>query len=94
MLNVLKNTRLAEYYNKNPFDFMTADQYVNLVVDILEILDPNIVIHRITGDGHKEDLIAPRWILNKRYILNGVDKELKRRNSYQGKYFKKIIIRR
>lgn len=89
MLNVLKNTSLEKYYEKNPFNFMTADEYINFIVDILEILPFEMVVHRITGDGEKKDLIEPRWILNKRYILNGVDKELKRRDSYQGKYYKK-----
>lgn len=88
MLNILKNTPLEEYYKNNPFYLVTADEYIGLVCDILEILPPEMVIHRITGDGKKNDLIAPRWILNKRYVLNGVDKELKRRNSYQGIRYK------
>lgn len=85
MLNILKNTDLEKYYQKNPFKLLSADEYINLICDSLEILDENISIHRITGDGPKDILIEPKWILNKRYILNGVDKELKRRNSYQGK---------
>lgn len=87
-LNILKNTDLEKYYQDTKFPLMSADEYINIVCDIIENLNENIVIHRLTGDGAKQDLIEPRWILNKRYVLNGIDKELKRRNSYQGKNYK------
>ena len=67
---------------------MPFTKYINIVCDIIEKLNENIVIHRLTGDGAKQDLIEPRWILNKRYVLNGIGKELKRRNTYQGKNYK------
>lgn len=66
----------------------TLEEYVSLVCDQLELLPPNVVIQRITGDGKKEDLIAPLWSLKKFVIMNDIDKELKRRNSYQGKFYK------
>ncbi|BEP27911.1 TIGR01212 family radical SAM protein [Helicovermis profundi] len=88
MLNILKKTDLETYYKIHPFEFMSKDDYINLICDSLEILHPSISIHRITGDGAKDLLIEPKWILNKRYILNGVDKELAKRDSYQGKYYK------
>ncbi|MEL7649437.1 MAG: TIGR01212 family radical SAM protein [Sedimentibacter sp.] len=86
MLHVLKNTDLAEYFNKTQFHLLSLDEYVELVCDSLEILDKNIVIHRITGDGKKSNLIEPRWTLNKLKVLSDIDRELKNRGSYQGKY--------
>lgn len=89
MLNVLKNTNLERYYIENQFKFMTSDEYISLVVEILENLPEDMVVNRITGDGEKKDLVEPRWILNKRYILNGVDKLMKAKDTYQGKKYKK-----
>jgi radical SAM protein (TIGR01212 family) len=63
MLNVLKETKLAEMYKKKPFHILTKEEYVDIVCDQLEILPPEIVIHRLTGDPKKEDLIAPTWVL-------------------------------
>lgn len=84
MLHILKNTPLANYYKKNPFHILTKEEYINIVCDQLEILNENIVIHRLTGDGKKEDLIEPNWTLKKVSVLNDIDKELKRRNTFQG----------
>lgn len=86
MLNVLKHTALAKMYEENPFDLMSEEAYINQVVDIIERLKPSIVIHRVTGDGAKALLIAPRWILNKRKVLNDLQKAFKTRASYQGKH--------
>lgn len=83
-LNILRDTDLAKYYENNKFYLMNADEYVDFVCDILEHLREDIVIHRLTGDGSKQELIEPKWILNKRYVLNSIDKSLKQRNSYQG----------
>jgi len=85
MLNILKDTKLEELYYKDEFYIMNVNEYIDLVVDILEILPPNIVIHRLTGDGPKNILIEPKWILNKRGVLNGILKEMRIRNTYQGK---------
>ena len=60
------------------------DEYVHLVCDELEIIHPDVVIQRITGDGARDSLIAPLWSVKKFDVINGVDKELLRRNSYQG----------
>lgn len=87
LLHILKNTDLYDYYKNNPFDLPNKDEYVNLIVESLEHLSPDIVIHRMTGDGNKSDLIAPLWSLNKRDILNKIDKKLKEKDTYQGKYF-------
>ena len=84
MLHIVRNTDLANMYHKEPFHVLTRDEYVNIVCDQLELLRPEIVINRITGDPKKEDLIEPGWLLKKFCVLNEIDKELVRRDSYQG----------
>ena len=84
MLSVTKNTELENLYKNNPFKILTKDEYIDIVCDQLELLNKNIVIHRITGDPKKEDLIEPNWLLKKFVVLNDIDKEMKRRNTYQG----------
>ncbi len=84
MLSVLKNTNMEEYYKEHPFHILSKEEYIDIVCDQLELLNPDIVIHRITGDPKKEDLIEPNWLIKKFCVLNDIDKELKRRNSYQG----------
>lgn len=88
LLHILKNTELYSYYEANPFKILTYEEYIQLICDSIEILDPKIVIHRLTGDAPKELLFEPWWALNKRRSLNGITKELKERDSYQGKFFK------
>lgn len=85
MLHIVHDTDLAKMYEENPFHVLTRDEYVNIVCDQLELLRPEIVINRITGDPKKEDLIEPSWLLKKFCVLNEIDKELVRRDSYQGK---------
>lgn len=84
MLHIIDNTDLADYYKKHPFHILTKEEYIDIVISELELLDPKIVIHRITGDPKKEDLIAPTWLLKKFCVLNDIDKEMVRRNTYQG----------
>lgn len=85
MLHILKNTELEKLYNETHFHILTKEEYIDIVCDELEILNEKIVIHRITGDPTKEDLIEPTWLLKKFCVLNDIDKEMVRRNSYQGK---------
>lgn len=85
LLHILKNTPLERYYEKEKFKVFEFEEYIDLVVDILESIDSEIVIHRMTGDGKKEELIAPLWSLNKRAVLNGIHKRLKERKTYQGR---------
>ena len=85
MLHVVKDTPLATMYEQEKFHILTKEEYIDIVCDQLELLNENIVIHRITGDPTKEDLITPDWLLKKFCVLNDIDKEMKRRNSYQGK---------
>lgn len=84
MLHIIENTDLADYYKENPFHILTKEEYIDIVVSQLEYLSPEIVIHRITGDPKKEDLIEPTWLLKKFCVLNDIDKELVKRNTYQG----------
>ncbi|GAB6155872.1 TIGR01212 family radical SAM protein [Desulfosporosinus burensis] len=85
LLHVLRGTPLATIFQDEPFDLMTKEEYVSLVADILEILPPEIVIHRLTGDGPPDDLIGPLWSRKKWEVLNAIDAELERRDSWQGK---------
>ena len=84
MLSILKNTKLAKLYNEKPFHILTKQEYVDIVCDQLEYLRPEIVINRITGDPKREDLIEPNWLIKKFTVLNEIDKEMVRRDSYQG----------
>ncbi len=85
MLHIIEDTDLADYYKEKPFHILTKEEYIDIVVEQLEVLSREIVIHRITGDPKKEDLIEPTWLLKKFCVLNDIDKELVRRNTYQGK---------
>lgn len=89
MLHIIENTDLADYYKEHPFHILTKEEYIDIVINELELLDPKIVIHRITGDPKKEDLIAPEWLLKKFCVLNDIDKEMVRRNTYQGRLLEK-----
>ena len=89
MLNVLKDTKLEQLYQKEHFHILSKDEYVNIVCDQLELLNENIVINRLTGDPKLEDLIEPKWIIKKVCVLNDIDKEMKRRESFQGTKSKK-----
>lgn len=84
MLCVLKNTQLEKIYNKNKFELLNEDEYVDLVCDFLEVLPPTTTIHRIAGNGLNKLLIEPHWIMNKFETLNKIDRTLEKRNSYQG----------
>jgi radical SAM protein (TIGR01212 family) len=88
MLHVVKDTPLANLYSKEHFHILTKEEYVDIVCDELELLPKEIVIHRLTGDPIKEDLIEPTWLIKKVSVLNDIDKELARRNTYQGFKFK------
>ena len=85
MLHIIKDTDLYDYYKENPFHILTKEEYIDIVIEQLEHLSPEIVIHRITGDPKKEDLIEPTWLLKKFCVLNDIDKEMKKRDTYQGK---------
>lgn len=88
MLHIMKNTSMAKEYQTKPFPLLSKEEYIKLVVNQLEILPPNIIIERLTGDGDQSDLIAPLWTSNKKAVLNEIDKEFVRRDSWQGKFYK------
>lgn len=87
MLFIAKNTEIAKIYEKEQFKILTKKEYIDIVIKQLEILNENVVIERITGDPIKEELIAPQWLLKKFVILNDIDKEMKKRDTWQGKNF-------
>lgn len=84
MLHIMKNTPLEKYFKENPFHVLTLEEYVDIVVSQLRYLDPNIVIHRVTGDSPKELLIEPLWTLKKFVVINEIDKLMRKENIFQG----------
>ena len=84
MLYISTGTPLALIYKDHPFPLLTKEEYIDIVCEQLEYLDPKIVIMRITGDPIKEELIAPTWLVKKFCVLNDIDKEMKKRDIYQG----------
>ena len=85
MLSILKDTPLEKMYKKKPFKVLTKEEYIDIVVSQLEYLRPEIIIHRITGDPKLDDLIEPDWLTKKFCVLNDIDKEMVKRDTYQGK---------
>lgn len=88
-LHVIRGTALAEQYGRGEFDILEPEDYVEIVCDQLEALPPSVIVERLTGDGDKRDLIAPLKSADKKAVLNGIDKELRRRGSVQGIKFGK-----
>lgn len=85
MLHILDNAPLGKYYLENPFPILSEEEYIQLIGDILCILPPELVIHRLTGDGPAAHLIAPLWTKNKKKVLNDLNRYLKETDIYQGK---------
>lgn len=88
MLHILKGTALEKLFKLKPFSILSREEYVDIVINQLEQLRPEIVIHRITGDPKEDDLIEPHWLIKKFCILNEIDKEMVKRNTYQGNRLK------
>lgn len=85
MLFIIKGTELENLYNKTHFHILSKEEYIDIVCSQLELLDEKIVIHRITGDPIKELLVEPKWLIKKVNVLNDIDKEMVKRDTYQGK---------
>lgn len=85
LLHILKGTKIAEEYENGEFKTLTLTEYVNTIVDCLEFFSEETVIQRLTGDGGKDDLIAPLWSLKKFVVLNEIDKLMVKRDTYQGR---------
>lgn len=85
LLHILEGTALADYYRLHPFPVMTLEEYLVLLGQCISRLRPDIVIHRLTGDGPKSLLIEPQWTANKRLVLNQIQSYLKRQDIWQGR---------
>ncbi len=84
MLYIAKNTPLTSYYENNKFHILTREEYIDIVCDQLRLLNPDVVVMRITGDPELNELVAPEWLIKKFMVLNGIDQEMAKRNIYQG----------
>ena len=89
LLHVIKDTPMEKMLQKGMLTLMSQEEYINLVCDQLEILPETMIVHRLTGDGKRDELVGPLWSLKKWEVLNAIDDELKKRNSYQGVKYNK-----
>lgn len=87
LLHVLKGTELGVMYQTKPFPLFSLEEYCDFIADCLTILPPEMVIHRLTGDGPRDLLLAPLWSTDKKRVLNTIQKRLRERDLWQGKYF-------
>lgn len=92
LLYVAKSTPLAEVYHSGDYQPLSFEDYVTVVVDFLELLPPQMVIHRLTGDPHRGELVAPAWCLDKAQVLNRIHQTMARRGSHQGKALPPLSI--
>ncbi|MGL6066056.1 MAG: TIGR01212 family radical SAM protein [Cetobacterium sp.] len=83
-LHIIKGTRLEKLYKEIEFKVFSLEEYVDIVTTILKFIPKEMVVHRVTGDGKKDEVIEPLWSLNKRKVLNEIEKELKKREKYDG----------
>ena len=87
LLHVIRKTKMADLYESGEYTPLTKEEYVSLAVRALEILPPDTVVARITGDGHPDDLLAPDWSRKKVSVINDIDKLLYELGTYQGKKY-------
>lgn len=87
LLHILKGTDLGRLYAEQPFPLFSLEEYCDFVADCLALLPPEMVIHRITGDGPRALLLAPLWSTDKKRVLNAIQKRLREKNLWQGKYY-------
>ena len=85
MLHIIKDSTLGKLYEQQPWELLSLEQYVDIVIEQLERLPQNIILQRLTGDGMEDSLLAPMWTKKKTIVLNEIDKEMVRRNTWQGK---------
>lgn len=91
LLLALEGTALGEEFKKGKLTLWTMDEYVETVCDVLEILPPDMVIQRLTADGYQDIFLAPAWATNKMNVLNAIDRELERRNTWQGRLYRNAL---
>lgn len=89
LLHVIKDTPMEKMLEKGMLTLMSQEEYINLVCDQLEILPETMIVHRLTGDGKRDELVGPLWSLKKWEVLNAIDDRLKERNTYQGRLYQK-----
>lgn len=90
LLHLMRKTPMIKQYEAGLLRFLEKDEYIKLIVDTLEILPPEMIVHRLTGDAPRDLLIGPMWSLRKWEVLNGIDDELKQRNTWQSKYWRAL----
>jgi len=86
-LLALDGTRMGDMYKEGAIKMITKEKYVALTADVLEVLPPAMVIQRLTADGYRDIFLAPAWAQNKLDVLNSINKEMEKRNSYQGRCY-------
>lgn len=85
LLHLMKKTPMAKQWEMGLLRFLEQDEYTQLIVDTLEMLPPGMIVHRLTGDAPRDLLIGPTWSLKKWEVLNGIDRALQKRHTWQGK---------
>ena len=90
MLHIIEGTKMAKDYKDNPFPLLSLEEYVDVVVDQLELLPPDCIIERLTGDGMAKDLIAPLWTIKKTIVTNEIDKLMAKKDTWQGKKYQAV----
>jgi radical SAM protein (TIGR01212 family) len=85
LLHLMRKTPMVRQYEAGLLRFLEQDEYIKLIADSLELLPPDMIVHRLTGDAPRNLLIGPMWSLKKWEVLNGIDDELKRRGTWQGR---------
>jgi len=91
LLHLMRKTPMVKQYEAGLLKFLELDEYVKLIVDTLEILPPNMIVHRLTGDAPRELLIGPLWSQRKWEVLNAIDRELRTRQTWQGRLWKEEV---
>ena len=84
LLHVLEGTALAEEYRAGAFDVLSLDKYIRILEECIESIPPELVVHRLTGDGAKRSLIAPKWSADKKRVLNEINRAFERDRIRQG----------
>lgn len=85
---IVENTELDEMYKRREYKPMKKDEYIEKLVYIITHLNPNFIIHRISGDAPRDILVAPEWSIHKKQVLNGFEKEMRERDLWQGMFYK------
>jgi radical SAM protein (TIGR01212 family) len=93
-LHVIRHTALEKLYSAGKFQLLTQEDYVSWLIDFLELLTPQMIIHRLTGETYRAITVAPEWSINKIGVINAIDRELVRRDTWQGRKFQPQVATR